>query len=600
QRYLKLLRTHHIGTRQTAYDCLETWGWRPVSRAMAQYTVMIIIPPDPTPKLYRLVQAISAGADLTIGVVITNEPDTLPVDHLLPGWDIAISQSVTIPTPDSATRLAPVEWWTAETAQSQYDTVARFIHDATKTHPLSDIGIVLPSLEYHAVDVIQKLTQLGVPVYSPIPISLSETWPGCLASAILNIIRSRADIESVSNWLNLLTFRAKTSISSRDVAQLKSIAKSTSIPLDFDRWPDLLRHPKIPESLSRILTEILPGLARGKVTAFSTIMDHLKSQFSSSEWDPETALAIGSVLNLVGELRRLVPSESIETVAEIGLKAINSVSFSAPEYGNGIQVCSLTQAATIPLPIWIWLDAIDSRWPSPSILETRLGTSVCNAMGISVGDQRYREWEKHCRSLLRQAQEKTIIISPTELDGECHSPSYLIESAVLDLNLSTTRHHCLPDQAALISRTLTEDRGNVDTWPDAAPYQNQISSETVGLLIQNRLEHSTSVSTLEQYQRCPYQYLLNRLLKLGQPPIEDNDTTAREAGIIVHNAMETLIRLLSNAKGDAPETRIQNAIQWLETGFLTQISALRPSPIASAIHRRWVGTLQNPGPVRQL
>ena len=551
-----------IRDQRFAYRYCIRERWLPLSKMVGPTTLILVGFAEPLPEERRALLSIIGASPLTI-IPIPSTPFAPPamLEWMSALRELPQVQELQLPiTTDRPTTTL----WQPQSPAEEIQLIVQLVRDAGTT----DIGIALADFDRFKGPLATALHEAGIPASIHNATRLSETIPGMALSATVAAICSGFRVRDIGHWLDIRRHcPAPPGYSANDSVNCKNILIQRGL-LDTDRWPE----GPCPPGISDALWTATQFLTTQSLDTLGTAMRNLGHP-NTPNWNHSATTEWASVFQLITQwdgIRDQLPQithSSILTEAIAGTRTPTTD-------GGPIRICSLQHAAMVPADIWIIPNATDRSFPPR---DHSLGdVSLPGETAIPGPDARIRSHQRWVEWVIGQAHRQVHISAPLMIETEPQVPS-----GALMATLSTAQ--------------ITYD---VATPHLATATSEQPSTETTPSIVITPLESIPySASQLEAYQKCPRHYQLSRRLKLEPPSSRQLDLDPDEQGRVIHLIAGQCLQHLQSHHG-SPEELFSIGIQWLETTARRLVRAVRGGTVGTIIHRRLLGTVDNPGLLR--
>ncbi len=551
-----------IRDQRFAYRYCIREKWRPLAKMVGQTTLILVGFAEPLPAERLALLSIIAASPFSI-IPIPSTPFAPPatLEWMAALRELPQVQELQLPITDDrpSTTL-----WQPETPDDEIQLIVRLIREAGTT----DIGIALADFDRLKGTLATALLQAGIPVSIPTPARLAETPPGMALSATVAAVASGFRVRDIGHWLAVRRHcPTPAGYTSADIVNCQNLLIQRGI-LDTDRWPE----GPCPPGISEALWTAAHTLTTVSVNTLGSAMRNLGHP-NHPHWGHSATTEWASVFQLITEwdgIRDQLPESAHLPILSEAISSTRTPTTA----GGSIRICSLQHAAMVPSDIWIIPNATDRAFPPR---DHSLGDiSLPGESAIPGPDTRIRSHQRWVEWVVGQTYHQVHISAPLMIETEPQVPSGSLMATLATAQIAF-------DIATPHWATENSDPTSVD------PIQS--------IAINPMESIPYSASQLESYQKCPRHYQLSRRLKLEPTSSRQMDLDPDEQGRVIHLIAGQCLQHLQSQQ-ISPDGLFPIGIQWLETTGLRLIRSIRGGTVGTVIHRRLLGTVENPGLLR--
>ena len=288
--------------------------------------------------------------------------------------------------------------------------------------------------------------------------------------------------------------------------------------------------------------------------------------------------AYQAIKKLVDELRRSfdAPAETThhyyQYVQWLRLMAAHTT-YRTPETSGGVRILNLSQIQSLDFDTVILGDFTDGRFPISYRPDALLPETHVRSQSDQECEQRFLFY-----MTLKAFRERLYLISPQRENQSDLGPSPFLAQLKQVAKIGTEEVETtgefshvsfLRKYGQYVWETEAPETDFVDArWPRTMPlvnhvarveksreethnrlaYEGILTARSRSALAEQRIKPH-SVTELETYARCPFQYFAGRILELGAPRDDEEGLSALEKGILIH---QMLFEFYTNRNGQQP------------------------------------------------
>lgn len=537
---------------------------------------------DPNPLESRLIEALVNSSTATLASCWAGDPED--PDYALSGQFQRLLESLggfETDTVDTPPRPEPSGIVVFPDREAQLEGIARYLRAQAD---LSDTALALPDLGACAPMARRVFEQYGVPATLYPEVALSSSPPVAAVLELLHAIET--DFERLpfsaalgSPWLpGLLRLPDEPSDAAgrRAAAAVNSISRRAGIIKGRANWEHIAERLAAIEGdrdeteaefardlqrRVRLALRLLDSLPDAEATLgqqaarLKQLLERIEFGRGIDPGLPETNDLLDDRGSLYDILDEVVAFEA-DFGAEPGSRSeflrtleylIGLESSAAEPAQTGILVSDLAELEGLHPRRVVLGGLTESNLPGSYATDPILPDRLRKRLGMPDSDRHRDRQRFRLRCALESGREVPLLCSYDSQDGNPVLPTPFLQLPVLKPPVPDA--YCAPieeqvDAGTRESQPFADRRLEVDFSAD----------RTVKAALERRYgpERAVSVTAIEAFRRCPYQFYLERVLGLESPPEPQYEIDARQWGSIIHRALERLYE-----KGSVPLTALE-------------------------------------------
>jgi len=454
--------------------------------------------------------------------------------------------------PDQAT--SKIRHFSPESPDAEIHACAQMIQELSQiqTCALSDIGVVLPNFHAYKLLIEDIFRRYDIPFSISVGAPLAQSSPARFVDSLFQALEEGGDAKG--SILGIL--RAARSIETF-VSQLKNALRGTEMlekiaPYRLDKTASSAYHSTFASTIKVL-----------------EVLDIVRANWEKSS-------GTGSLVDWVSHIRLMIDNTTFRSTL--------------PTPDDSVWILSKREAFMIRKKAVFIMGVTEGNWPQLDSNTLLISQRDRQELGLPDRVSRYGEDQYLFHSLSAQA-ETVSIFSPTHQDQIPLLPSHFLQ----DISLGQSETHVPhPDLAApfqkqllqlgLYLRTCGDQKLDLqsfhrafgaaaseaisyrlDAISNSTPDYGNLRTQSAALLA--RFERKPfSATQLESYQRCPYRFFHQSLLKLPEPSTSIDPISSQEWGQLLHTILyrafqdSKLARSLRDRLFDAAEDVFSEAL----------------------------------------